>query len=375
MNSIISFFTGAGFLDLGFEHAGFRIDMVNEFSPEFLDGYRHSRNKLGSPHPKYGYHCGSIEEFSDGPWLDRLRLVVDDIKLSGRKVGFVGGPPCPDFSVAGKNAGATGDNGRLTSTYFELIEKARPDFFIFENVKGLWSTKVHRQFYDSMKEHLASLGYVLHDRLINAVNYGVGQDRDRIFLVGVFEGSDELEFPWEKHMCFSRDVLRSNWPVDDPFVAELDRPIPEDREYPQELTVKWWFDRNDVENHPNAGMAFNAKSDKFHEVPEGMVKSKSFKRLHRWRYSPTAAYGNNEVHLHPWLPRRISVAEALAIQSLPVAYELPADMPLSACFKTIGNGVPYLAALGLAKTVAEHLEAEAGIRKNEKKQSSLMAAE
>ena len=73
----------------------------------------------------------------------------------------------------------------------------------------------------------------------------------------------------------------------------------------------------------------------------------------RWRYSPTAAYGNNEVHIHPYKPRRISAAEALAIQSLPAGFVLPPDMSLTNMFKTIGNGVPYLAARGIAKTLIQ----------------------
>lgn len=77
--------------------------------------------------------------------------------------------------------------------------------------------------------------------------------------------------------------------------------------------------------------------------------------MHRWRYSPTAAYGNNEVHLHPYLARRISAAEALAIQSLPSEFVLPPEMTLSNMFKTIGNGVPYLAALGVANTINDFL--------------------
>jgi DNA (cytosine-5)-methyltransferase 1 len=77
--------------------------------------------------------------------------------------------------------------------------------------------------------------------------------------------------------------------------------------------------------------------------------------LHRWRYSPTAAYGNNEVHLHPYKARRLTVAEALAIQSLPKNFQLPPTMTLSDMFKTIGNGVPYLAACGLAHTVQDFL--------------------
>ena len=80
-----------------------------------------------------------------------------------------------------------------------------------------------------------------------------------------------------------------------------------------------------------------------------------FKRLHRWRYSPTAAYGNNEVHLHPYKPRRISVAEALAIQSLPKEFEIPINTSLSDAFKTIGNGVPYLAAKAIANNIYDYI--------------------
>lgn len=362
MHSIISFFTGAGFLDLGFEKAGFRIDMVNEYSRSFLDCYMHSRSKLGSPRPAYGYHLGSVEDFEEGEFAETLRRVIADIRASGRKVGFVGGPPCPDFSVAGKNAGSEGDNGRLTATYFSLIEKFRPDFFIFENVQGLWSTKVHRQFYDAMKEKCQAGGYALHDRLVNALHYGVGQDRSRIFLFGALDGPEGLDFPWKDSMPYSDAAFSLPWPGVDDFEADVDKPCP-NPDIPRELTVKHWFEANDVENHPNGDMAFAPLSDKFHTAQEGAVKKKSFKRLHRWRYSPTAAYGNNEVHLHPWKPRRISVAEAMAIQSLPKEFELPTDMTLSACFKTIGNGVPFLAAKGLATSVAAYLESAAGWKK------------
>ena len=74
------------------------------------------------------------------------------------------------------------------------------------------------------------------------------------------------------------------------------------------------------------------------------------------KHSPTAAYGNNEVHLHPYLARRISVAEALAIQSLPEDFSLPPDLPLSAKFKMVGNGVPYLLALGIANDISEWID-------------------
>lgn len=346
MNSVISFFTGAGFLDLGFEKAGYSIDMVNEYDADFLRGYRHSREHLGSPEPFYGHHLGSVEEFASEEYAIRLARIVADIRAQGRKVGFVGGPPCPDFSIAGKQAGFEGDNGRLSAVYSELILAIRPDFFVFENVKGLWSTKVHREFYDRMKEAFVEGGYVLNDRLINALSYGVPQDRERIFLVGTLDASPDVPFRWDDQTVYKEDMTRLPWPKERDFSPDLDETEPPQGGFPVELTIEHWFVKNDVLNHPNGEMSFVPKSERFETISEGNTSRKSFKRLHRWRYSPTAAYGNNEVHLHPYMPRRLSVAEALAIQSLPASYELPTDMTLSKCFKTIGNGVPYLAALG-----------------------------
>lgn len=93
-------------------------------------------------------------------------------------------------------------------------------------------------------------------------------------------------------------------------------------------------------------------------IYEGDVSKKSYKRLHRWRYSPTVAYGNNEVHLHPYKERRLSAAEAMALQSLPKEFELPTEMTLTDKFKTIGNGVPYVLASGVAKTILDFMENE-----------------
>ena len=91
-------------------------------------------------------------------------------------------------------------------------------------------------------------------------------------------------------------------------------------------------------------------------IDEGDVSKKSYKRLHRWRYSPTVAYGNNEVHLHPYEERRISAAEALALQTLPKNFALPPEMTLTDKFKSIGNGVPYLLSSGIAKTIFDFME-------------------
>ena len=93
-------------------------------------------------------------------------------------------------------------------------------------------------------------------------------------------------------------------------------------------------------------------------IDEGDDSKKSYKRLHRWRYSPTVAYGNNEVHLHPYKTRRLSAAEALSLQTLPKEFVLPPEMTLTDKFKTIGNGVPYVLSSGIAKTIRDFMEVE-----------------
>lgn len=363
---IFSFFSGSGFLDLGFEQSGFDVRFVNEFHKPFSEAYQYSRQSMGLPEPEYGHFLGSIEDYVSGDKAEDLSSLVDEAKKDAL-VGFVGGPPCPDFSVAGKNKGSEGENGKLSRVYIDAIVKNKPDYFLFENVKGLWRTVKHRAFYDEMKARLENEGYVLTDRLINCIEYGVPQDRDRILLFGIHNShvgeltSEKLseQFNWQESIKFDKDVVldKNMWPKKECYVQNSQRRRPNSLKDYQELTAEYWFKKNDVGNHPNANHHFIPRQGlpKFQSILEGDDSRKSFKRLHRWRYSPTAAYGNNEVHLHPYKDRRLSAAEALAIQSLPKSFSLPPTMSLTNMFKTIGNGVPYLAAKAIAETIQKYL--------------------
>lgn len=364
-NKIFSFFSGAGFLDLGFESSGFEVVFANEISKDFAHAYTYARQRLGISAPKYGLQeddiCHYLPNYTDGlfpPATDLLSQQVEAERAGGNMVGFIGGPPCPDFSVAGKNKGADGKHGILSQVYMDLICKVQPDFFLFENVKGLWRTAKHRKFFDQLVKQAKENGYFLTYRLVNSLEYGAPQDRDRILLIGVQQrflpqGEEQntmMRFPWTGKDWKSVDEIKHmKWPDVTPFGEEL----PEPQGVNRTLTIQHWFEKNDTEHHPNAHDYFQPKAalKKMCSIHEGDVSRKAYKRLHRWRYSPTAAYGNNEVHWHPYKQRRISAAEALAIQSLPKDFVLPPDMTLSAKFKTIGNGVPFV----LAKSIAERL--------------------
>ena len=212
---IFSFFSGGGFLDLGFEDNGFSVQFVNENHIPFLNAYIHSRKKLGKKEPSFGYSSLSIEELAYNEESEKITSYVAKAKKTGSFVGFIGGPPCPDFSVGGKNKGKNGENGKLTEVYVDSIIKFKPDFFVFENVKGLWRTKRHREFYDAMRNRLSSAGYLITDRLTNCIEYGAPQDRDRILLFGVLsektstENNQSLEndFNWEKEIKFERNEV------------------------------------------------------------------------------------------------------------------------------------------------------------------------
>ena len=359
---IFSFFSGCGFLDLGFETSGYEIEIVNEYSSAFMKAYRFSRSKMGMKEPTQGYYNCDVNEFLRER-ADELSQMMEKARKENGIVGFIGGPPCPDFSIAGKQKGRNGDNGKLSLSYVNLIVARQPDFFLFENVKGLWSTAKHRAYYDELKQMLVQAGYEVTDRMTNALEFGVAQDRDRVLLFGIKRTVaeklqvDVANFPWRSHMRYTLDEIKDiPWPEMDPFKVDGKRNAPAG--VPKELTVEYWFEKNDVCNHPDKDRYFvpRAGLEKMLVIQEGDSNKKSYKRLHRWRYSPTAAYGNNEVHLHPYKARRLSVAECLAIQSLPKEFSLPPEMSLSDCFKTIGNGVPYLLSRGIAETIKDFME-------------------
>ena len=360
--TVFSFFSGAGFLDLGFELSGYNVAFVNEVFSPFIDLYRHSRKELNFSSVEYGYHNFSIEEYLKNPKKTELKELVQHARTSNPIIGFVGGPPCPDFSIGGKNRGREGDNGKLSNVFCEIICQQQPDFFVFENVKGLWRTKKHREFYEELKKKLSDSGYLITEKLVNSIEYGVPQYRERILMIGFLSNlipdiklknkGYQLNFPWEKYKKFSsKEIFDIHWPTVDKF--EEDSVLICNKNIVEELTVNYWFKKNNVLNHPNSKHHFQPRAGikRFSVIQEGDDSKKSFKRLHRWRYSPTACYGNNEVHLHPYKVRRISVSEALAIQSMPSNFSFPDDATLTNMFKSIGNGVPYLLSLEIAKTI------------------------
>lgn len=117
---IFSFFAGCGILDLGFEKAGYDIEFVNEFFKPFQDAYIYSRKMMKIRPPKYGYANTDVNSYINEN-KHQLEQYIEDAKKDGSLVGFIGGPPCPDFSIAGKQRGRDGDNGKLSLSYISFV--------------------------------------------------------------------------------------------------------------------------------------------------------------------------------------------------------------------------------------------------------------
>lgn len=371
---ILSFFSGAGFLDLGFLNEGFDILWHNECHGPFIVAYEMGVSALG-----YNTASNKIQNRKKVKRITPKEILEE--AFGGRSpggFGIIGGPPCPDFSRGGKNKGRNGANGKLTINFIDKIAKLEPVFFLLENVPGLLETKKHRTFLFSMLGRL-SRNFAVDIKVLNALEYGVPQDRRRVFVVGfghewlrqcyaekykgiVSKSSAIVEWgvAGEGAFCAHKTPHWFQWPKPTHPGAKDDYPWPKivngrwprrPKKCPKELTVGYHFKLARV--HPNNGDFFRPWSERFRTVKEGDTSRKSFKRLHRFRYSPNAAYGNNEVHMHPTENRRLTVAEALAIQSVPREYYFPPEMTLTDKFKAIGNGVPVKLSQAVASSIAK----------------------
>jgi DNA (cytosine-5)-methyltransferase 1 len=354
---LLSFFTGGGFLDMGFEMAGFNVTWTNENNSAFAELYKQGFSSWRSS------TRASSAEITETRSIEDLTEAEILSKAFGTKrpalFGVIGGPPCQDFSSAGKHLGAEGPRGRLTRMFVSLICKLLPDFFVLENVAGLLKYTRHRTLLLELEDILKKAGYLIDREILNALDFGVPQNRERVFLVGISSkiiGNIQPAvdwFPWREDNGSVSTLTKFKWPKTNKFGQRPRKP----RGLPEELCVgNYLVSRRQRIKVPNANNLFIAHSPRFSRIAEGDTSGKSFKRLHRYRYSPTACYGNNEVHLHPWEPRRLSLREVMRIQRIPDSYILPENSSLSTKFRLVGNGVPVPLALHVASALRKLLE-------------------
>lgn len=164
---IISLFSGCGGLDLGFEKAGFNIPVANEFDPSIYETF-----KINHPNTHL------IE-------MDIRKLNKEDILpyLTGNVDGIIGGPPCQSWSEAGSLRGINDERGQLFFEYIRILKEFQPKFFLAENVSGMLANK-HNEAVQNILNLFDKAYYDVTVTLVNAKDYGVAEERKRVFYIG-----------------------------------------------------------------------------------------------------------------------------------------------------------------------------------------------
>lgn len=326
--NIVSFFAGAGGLDLGFEKAGFNVIWANEYDKSIWETYQ--KNHINT-------------------FLDKRSIV--DIPASDvpNCDGIIGGPPCQSWSEAGALRGIKDKRGQLFFDFIRILSEKQPKFFLAENVSGMLLVR-HSEALENIKELFrnAGIGYELSFKMLNAVDYNVPQDRKRVIFVGI-----------RKDLDFTFQFPKPNFPklnLEDAIFDLKDNVIP--------AKTQNKTNGNDciIPNHEYMTGGFSS-----------MYMSRN--RVRNWdEASFTIQAGGRHAPLHPQAPkmelveqnvrtfvagkehlyRRLSVRECARIQTFPddfiFYYENIAD-----AYKMIGNAVPVNLAYFLAKNIKEQI--------------------
>lgn len=324
---VISLFSGAGGLDRGFEEAGFQIPWANEYDKDIWQTY-----EANYPHT----------------FLDHRSI----LKISSEEIpdcdGIIGGPPCQSWSEAGTLRGIDDHRGQLFFEFIRILRDKQPKFFLAENVSGMLA-KRHSTALSGIQTLLKECGYELSFSLLNACDYGVPQDRKRVFFIG-FRQDLNRQFIFPKPLTkrvFLRDCI---WDLKDSALPAQQK------------------------NYTNGDKCFVPN----HEFMTGGFSSMymSRNRVRGWdETSFTIQAGGRHAPIHPQAPkmrsvgkdkqifipeqehlyRRLSIRECARIQTFPDEHYFYYDN-LMAGYKMIGNAVPCRLAFYLAQAIKSQLE-------------------
>jgi DNA (cytosine-5)-methyltransferase 1 len=353
----IDLFAGAGGMSLGFEQAGFDIVAAVEIDP--IHCATHEYN-----FPATTTICASVIDLTGREIRRRAKLGTTEIDV------VMGGAPCQGFSLMGKRAFDDPRN-QLVFHYVRIVKELQPKYCVFENVKGL-TLGAHAQF---LSELIAALGEAGYDvltpyRVLNAADYGVPQDRRRLFLVGTRKGLKVPEYPaahpervtvWEAigdlpnadnfDALWHRDFVSTQWETTSSYGRKLrgcDRD-PDDYSFPRHFDPSLLTCSIRTQHTP-------ASQSRFAATKQGKTEAISrFRRLDPEGLCNTLRAGTDSARgahtsprpIHPWLPRVITVREAARLHSYPDWFRLHSTK-WHGC-RQIGNSVPPLLARALAR--------------------------
>jgi len=326
---IISLFSGAGGLDLGFQKAGFQIAMANEYDKNIWATYEKNHNT-----PLIKGDIRSIKE-SDFP---------DEID------GIIGGPPCQSWSEAGSLKGINDDRGKLFFEYIRILKSKKPKFFLAENVSGMLANR-HSEAVENILLLFKNSGYDVSLTLVNASDYGVPQDRKRVFYIG-----------FRSDLCINFEFPKPTTPENESKIT-LEKAIGDlsDSAVPAKPKNKRNLDLK-ISNHEYFTGAYST-----------IFMSRN--RVRAWNEQAfTVQASGRQCQLHPQAPkmlkvetnkyvfvpgkedlyRRLTIRECARVQTFPDDFEfLYTD--LDDGYKMVGNAVPVELARIVANSIKDQL--------------------
>jgi DNA (cytosine-5)-methyltransferase 1 len=327
---IVSLFSGAGGLDLGFHDEGYEIAFAVDRMAAAVK--THQRN-----FPKTTSVAADVTDRDTS--TGRLAVLGEIAKVlrDGEAIGVIGGPPCQGFSRANPKSHADDPRNQMPSFYLEIVEALQQrydvQFVLFENVMGIRDSKhsvTFRGILTRFKELNLTSGVAEH----SALDYGVPQTRNRVIISG-FKSSAAAQLFEPKHVTGKDLTVRG-------AIGNLAAPA----FFARDLLV------DDIPVHPNH-WTMRPMSKRFKGQATEPGPTRSFRRLSWEKPSPTVAYGHREIHVHPDGTRRLSIYEAMLLQGFPSTFVL--EGTLSQQVEQISNAVPPPVARSLAEAVTTAL--------------------
>lgn len=327
---IISLFSGCGGLDLGFERAGFEIPIANEYDPTIWETYKIN-------HPSTKLIEGDIRNIQESDF-------PDDID------GIIGGPPCQSWSEAGSLRGINDSRGKLFYDYIRILKSKQPKFFLAENVSGMLANR-HSEAVRNIIEMFKECGYDLTVSLVNAKDYGVPQERRRVFYIGFRRDLGvRFKFPVgstadEKKRLTLRDTI---WDLQFTAVPAGARnyhnpQAVNNNEYFMGAYSPIFMSRNRVKGWDEQAFTVQASGRQCQLHPQA-PKMKFIEQNKR-------EFVKGKEHLY----RRMTIREIARIQGFPDDFKFIYNYTDDA-YKMIGNAVPVNLAYEVAVAIKEALQ-------------------
>lgn len=332
--NVISLFSGCGGLDLGFERAGFQVPVANEFDPTIYETFKVN-------HPATHLIEGDVRKVKKEDILPYLPGEVD---------GIIGGPPCQSWSEAGALRGIEDARGQLFFDYIRILKEFRPKFFLAENVSGMLANR-HSEAVQNIIGLFEEAGYDVTLTMVNAKDYGVAEERKRVFYIG-FRKDLYIHFAFpegstadDQKKLTLRDVI---WDLQESAVPAA----PKNHHNPNAINNNEYYtgafspifmSRNRVKSWDEQAFTVQAsgRQCQLHPQAPKMVKH----GVNDCRF----AAGSE--HLY----RRMTIREIARIQGFPDSFQFLYKDTNNA-YKMIGNAVPVNLAYEIAVAIKSHLE-------------------